>query len=204
MVYCFVLSGTQQISLREHNVFSDLTLMLVSKDISEEAKPYYFRCNRVFFNNAQAHLWSILAPRFFAKPNVDIRHIGTHWESLRADSQVFKKLATCCPFLETLEIRLGHWDIPRMRRKIRQQIQTLHQDNDSIKNFNVGPGFDSLVKLRGLKSVVVYKDYRGKSFVSDADVFIFEKFLNVELRKPKEPIQVSNHFQKKSWCTPED
>lgn len=145
------------------------------KQLYEEAKPFFYQNN--FKMVAHSSLKAVPSFQEYVK-NVSIQW-PTH--SGEQDSVVLRFLATC-KSLETLDIQISRIGSMATRPK-------LYQGVIGIKKFNKCSNFDHLVRIRGLKRVIVdgSDQYpRNDDFATDEEVKTFEVFLNGVLTQPRD------------------
>lgn len=130
----------------------------------------------------------------------NLQHLTFEWEGRVKEVSCIAHIGKTLPHLKTLHISFGRTLARVHERPPVKKANKLHQDDKSIKKFSVIPGFDKLVLIRGVDSVKFSPHYPGlysdlAGTLTEAEVNVFEAFLNTELtqEKPK-PVEVSPFF----------
>jgi hypothetical protein len=170
-----ITNGT--LHLHDWPLFRGLSLLRASRQIYDECLPFFYRNT---FKLAAKDLESLSRSNRVFESHV--QDLLFKWNGLVKDAAAFTLIGKL-PKLKTLQ--LSYSEVVVMTPNWRSR-NVLYQNDEDVKSFKNGNGFDSLVQIRGLEKVTVFKDW-----VSDLhNEKEFEAFLMKYLTLPK-PIQVS-------------
>lgn len=198
MVYDLTIkSGSKRVVLSQKGDMG-INILHVNKAIREEALNFFYR-NTFIFESTYARAYMRVRDIFLA----NVQRVEITWYASPCQTaRLFVALANA-PQLEVLNIVLGK----RMLDTPAPRTEELHRNASTHVKFTLAPGYDSLIELRGLKSVTVHDPrwdskplHQRRVQIAKSEIKAFEDFLNGILTQPKteQPLVKKPHGRKKA------